>query len=358
METKRKEVSDSDRTGADLAGLKLLMLITWRERGEWYLYRKLRERAGSVDILQPAEITRPWPGFARRIIDALAFLAIPVRAFMGRDRYDAVCSWSLRMGVCYGLLKRLGAGGRERHIVRDFHLNLARGDWRYRLRLALLRLALPGMDTILCTSREEARLYAGMFGIRRERMLFFPDAPPSQFVSSRAAGPPGDYIFSCGNSDRDFETLIRSVRGTGRPAVILSQVFVPREPLPANVRLISERISYREMEDLARGARAVVVPLEQFNVAAGQNSMLEAMALGRPVIVSENFATLEHASHGLTALFYPPGDSEKLSELIEHIYHDSGAAEAMAEAGRLAAGKLLDEQVEILTGIIRRFVSG
>ena len=41
--------------------LRLLLVVTWKEEGEWYLYRRLTARCRCVEILQPARGTGHYP---------------------------------------------------------------------------------------------------------------------------------------------------------------------------------------------------------------------------------------------------------------------------------------------------------
>lgn len=328
--------------------LRLLLVVTWEEKGEWYLYQRLKECCRSVEVVHPHQSR-----------DRLTPVLLALRAFARRGNVDAVCSWSLPVGVCYGLLNRLLRSRKApRHILRDFHLNLMRADWRYRLRLAFLRLALPGIDVLLCTSREEAALYQKMFALAPGRVSFFPDAPPSQFLTVKSVGPVSDYVFAYGNSDRDFDTLLAAAEGLDHDTVILSQQYKPVRSLSAGVRILSHRISLQAMQELIQQAAVVVVPLEHYRVAAGQNSLLEAMALGRPVIVTENFATREYAEHGRTALLCPPGDAARMAELLRQVFEDRQAAETMAARAREAAAEMLDRQVELFIDSIRHACAG
>jgi len=332
------------------ARLRLLVVVTWKEEGQWYLYRQLKTRFRTVEVLQPGPGMRHVPALAGRVMPAL----LALRAFARRRRFDAVCSWSTPVGVCYGLLNRLaGRRGGPRHILRDFHVNMEREDWRYRLRLGLLRTALPGIDTLLCTSREEAPLYAETFALEPARIRFFPDVPPSQFLAVRTAAAVSDYIFAYGNSDRDFDTLLKAVQGLGHQTIILSQQFAPRRPVPPGVQIVSDRVSMPKIQEIIQAAAVVVVPLEHYRVAAGQNSLLEAMALGRPVIVTENFATREYTVHGRTALLCPAGDAACMAQLLRQVFADRSAAEAMAARARQAASEMLDSQVELFIDSVR-----
>jgi len=338
------------------ADLSLLIMITWKEEGEWYLYRALAERCRAVEILQPFRPRGVWARFLGRVSAGLASLCLPLRAVARRKRFDFVLSWSMRMGVWYGILNRVcGREGAPPHILRDFHVNLVRRDWRYRLRLRLLRFALPGIDGVLCTSREEARLYAELFGIPPGRICFFPDVPPSQFLAMPPAEAVSDYVFAYGNSDRDFETLIEAVRVLPLEVVILSQQFAPSTPLPGNVRLLTETVSVDRLTDLIRSARLVVLPLQHHDVAAGQNSMLETMALGRPLIVASNLATREYAQDGVSALYFPPGDALALRSVLQDAGARAAAMEAMGKRAHDGVKALLDDQVALLCDILERW---
>jgi Glycosyl transferases group 1 len=351
MYTLEGKLPSSD-TSADR--LRIMLVVTWQEEGEWYLCRQLTTRCQCVEVLQPSRSAGHCSKWTAALAGRMNPALLALRAFARRKRFDAVCSWCMPVGVCYGLLNRLfGGRGAPRHILRDFHINLMRTDWRYRVRLALLRMALPGIDMLLCTSREEAGLYAAMFGLAPGRVSFFPDVPPSQFLTAQAAGPLSDYIFACGNSDRDFDTLLAAVEGLGYDTVILSQQFTPRRPLPDGVRILSHRISMQAMQELIQQAAVVVVPLEHERVAAGQNSLLEAMALGRPVIVTDNFATREYAVQGRTALLCPPGDAARMAQLLRQVFEDRNATEAMAARARKATEEMLNRQVELFIDSVR-----
>jgi glycosyltransferase involved in cell wall biosynthesis len=332
--------------------LRLLLTVTWQEQGEWYLYRRLKERCQNVRVIH----ARGGAGPGSRLMARLTPVLLALKAFAGRGNVDVVCSWSMPVGVCYGLLNRLlQRRTAPRHILRDLHINMVRTDWRYRLRLAVLRYALPGIDTLLCTSREEESLYARMLGIEPERIAFFPETAPSQFIFAQNAAMPSDYVFACGNSDRDFDTLLAAVDGLGHATIILSQQYRPRRALPAGVQILSHRVSVQKMQGLIQGAAVVVVPLEHTRVAAGQNSLLEAMALGRPVIVTDNFATREYVVHGQTALLCPAGNAAHMSAHLRRIFEDREAAEAMGTRARAAAASMLDEQVRLFFDILHRY---
>ncbi|MEF3697753.1 glycosyltransferase [Desulfolutivibrio sp.] len=318
--------------------------LYWAETGQWRLLHRLRRELAAVEYVRLGDR-------ARRVLSRLGGLSgwasaacLAVKQVARAWRSDAILSWALPLGVCTGLVLRLvPTRFRPVHIVRDFHLNLSRTDAAYRLRLAVLRLALPGIDALWCTSEAERAIYAEMFGLPGAAVSFYPDEPPSQYLDLPDV-PCAGYVFAYGNSDRDFEGLVASAGAIGREIVILSQTFAFPEPLPPNVRAVRTRVSEAEMVGLLQAAAVVVVPTRDRRLAAGQNGFLESMALGRPVVAAANVAVLEFADHGEEALFYEPGDREGLVRAVRAVLDDPDEAREMGRRGRERRRRMLAEQ--------------
>jgi glycosyltransferase involved in cell wall biosynthesis len=330
-------------------------MVSWRERGRWRLPLAFEAAGFEIQTLCPALLGEPFPRFVRRLSEKLSNLYLPLRAFLTMSRKDVWLTWNLRLSVVVGLLKRLLApvSPTPLHIARDFHLDFSRmHEPGYKLRLRLVALAIKGMDQILVTSHKEERLYAAMFGLPVERFRFLPDTPPGEFAETPDV-PPGDYVFAHGASDRDFDALLAAAPLLDAPVRILSQTYTPAVPEPANVSLIRDYVSQAELIALIQGARCCVVPLKDRNVAAGQNSMLEVMALGRPLVITENLATVEYADDGESALFYQAGDAADLARCVRRILAAPEESEAMGQRARARAWKLGAEQFEILRDVLR-----
>lgn len=340
-----------------LAAVRLLLLVNWEERGQWYFYRRIRERFGAIRLLQP-QLYRLIPDERwQRCSIWLSEFLLPVRALLIRTSCDVVVSWSMRMGVWYGILNRLfRSRTAPAHVMYDFHINPNRTDIAYRLRHALLRLAVPGIDYFLCTSRQEADLYAAQFGIARNRISFFPMTPPPHYCEAKA-GPRGDYILAYGNSDRDYDTLVRAAADLPVRVVILSQRYRPQAALPANITLITQKTVGQDLISLIAGARCVVLPLKDGAVSAGQTAMLETMALARPLVVTDNPATREYAVHGDSALLYPAGNADALRAHLQTMLEDPGRAEQIGSRARDISRTYPDRQVEEFCRVVAGMLS-
>ena len=320
------------------------------------MLRRLTRKGVFVQIFQ-AFLSEPWrKGFIGRLSRKTCEFYLPFVVLWNRKRFDFILSWSMRLGVVYGLLNRFfGSRNSPVHILRDFHINPIRRDGFYRIRIALLRMAVPGIDCFLCTSSEEARIYSEMFGIPPERVLFFPDAPPSRFLEPPPEVSREGHVFAYGNSDRDFNVLVEAVRGLDVRCVVLSQNFRAAGELPSNVRIIGEYVSEECLIRLICSSSLVVLPLTHGSIAAGQNTMLETLALGRPLLVSENPATLEYARDGVSAYYFKSGDVEGLRNRLLWLLDHPESAEAAGRKGREAVVRLIEDQVERLVKVFDRF---
>jgi glycosyltransferase involved in cell wall biosynthesis len=333
---------------------RLLMMIHWKEAGNWDLYRTIKDGVAQVDILQPY-------GFRRFILnklsDVLSEFYLPLMALLQKKPYDIVMSWSMRIGICYGLLNRLFRYSRSpKHIIYDFHIDLTRTDPLYQFRLKLLQIAIRGIDFFFVTSETERELYSKKFGIRMEQMAFWPISP-AHYLLEKSGHSKGDYIFSYGNSDRDYDTLIGAVEENPVKTIIVSKTYIPFRSLPAHVELIREK-SWEELLSLIGSARIVVIPLLSYRIAAGQLTMMETLAQGRPLIITRNMATIEYAIDGKTALFYDAGDIQTLKNHIRYLLDHPETAEKMGQTARKAVGTHAARRLAVLMDAMNRLLNG
>jgi glycosyltransferase involved in cell wall biosynthesis len=89
-------------------------------------------------------------------------------------------------------------------------------------------------------------------------------------------------------------------------------------------------------------------------------SLLEAMALGKPVIASAAGGNLELVRHEIDGLLVPPLDPDAWADAIERLLGDTALAATLGEAGRERArvSYSLDRTVERTLELYRSLVAG
>lgn len=131
------------------------------------------------------------------------------------------------------------------------------------------------------------------------------------------------YIVAVGNdSSRDYETLFEAVEGLPIRVICNTQRKVMRAA-PPNVTLQREYIQYRDLRDLYGNAEAVVLPLRDSVHPGGINTLLEAMCIGCPVVVSGSVGIIDYVQHGMTAWVVTPEDAPALRAGIETVLRDT-----------------------------------
>jgi glycosyltransferase involved in cell wall biosynthesis len=329
------------------AGPRLTLLVSWKEEGRWFFLEGLRQRGFNVTALCPLFSSAPRP-LAKLSVWCSRFY-LPLWTLFLPDRQDAVVSWNLPCATTLGLMTRLlrPFTNLSPHLARDFHIDATRvGQPLYARKLQILAEAMPGIDLAFTTSRTEEARYAKLFHCPKEKFRFLPDAPPRELFDVPPV-PLADYVFAYGNSDRDFDTLLTAVAQLNVSVLLLSQNYAPAVPIPRNVTIIRDYVSRQELIRLIGAARCCVVPLRDYQVAAGQNSMFEAMALAKPLVIAHNVAIDEYVTSGRNALTYQPRDAPDLAAKILCILQDAEAAEAMGREARLSAHEWLTRQVEV-----------
>jgi glycosyltransferase involved in cell wall biosynthesis len=335
-----------------ISRLKLVFLVNWKEEGHWYFLPLLKNKVQDVAVLHPVSFKDSVGNRLNHISKYLSEFYVPLVAALRKKQYDVVISWQMRIGICYGILKRIVHFHKPPvHIIQDFHIDLTQTRRFYRFQLALLKLAIPGIDYFFCTSTEEEAIYSRLFNIPRNRIVFLPLVESSSNFEE-PSHPKKDYIFSFGKSDRDFDTLIRSVTPLNLKTYIVSQKYRPEVPVPENVCIIRDYVSEKEMVQWIASSRMVVLSLKDYRISAGQISMLEVMALARPLIITENMATKEYAVHQQSALFFKAGSDKELADQIQYLWSHPESAEQIGQKARQAAMKLYDNRMTVFINLL------
>ena len=115
-------------------------------------------------------------------------------------------------------------------------------------------------------------------------------------------------MFAGGDSLRDYAPLIAAADGLPAQVTIASRT--ERGPVPPNVALGA--LPGPRYDELFREASVVVVPLERrSDRSAGQQTYLNAMVLGKPVVVTDALGVRDYVEDGETGFLVPPGDAAR-----------------------------------------------
>ena len=272
-------------------------------------YAALKKATGG-DILDWNDLPdRGWRGRLVRLIGRGASLT--VLAWRRRKTYDLVYCDSENNGLPLAALLKFSRARLPLMMIGHW-ITPAKKRWLIRI------LGLQSVISRLfvhATPQYEAAI--NDLKIPASRVQLLPYQVDTQFWQPQNArplepAPDRPFILTAGLEYRDYPTLIEAVRGLPVDLrIAASSIWSKRDEnasteatLPPNVSFGRQRFNYVELRDLYAACLFVVVPLQSVNFQAGITLILEAMAMGKPVIVSRSLGQLD------TVIGSPPDPSE------------------------------------------------
>ncbi len=277
-------------------------------------YLRLEEEG--VELLDWSLLGRPpsgrtWIGSARH-----------ARAAMRRVRdLDVVFSDGEQVGVPLALAM-IARGVKTPHLMLGHRLTT-----RHKRPFFTVLKCHRGMSRILLHSKHQLYGIQQTLGIPAEKLALVPYFADGAFWRPRR-GSAEKLVVSAGREQRDYETLVQACTHPEIPLYIADgSVHSPhanhRQPSrwPANVQ--AGFADYVQLRDLYARAAVVAIPLLENDFQAGVTTILEAMAMGKPIVVSatsgQGDVQGDVIEDGVTGMTVPPGDPSRLREAIRFL---------------------------------------
>jgi glycosyltransferase involved in cell wall biosynthesis len=308
--------------------------------------------------------------------------ALAWAAFQRRNNYDVIFTDNEGTGLPLALFLRWSRAYKPRHACLSHYLSTAP-------KRALFRLgAGQRIDTLITHSTAQSRIAVETLGMPAKKVALLPYFADERFWDPALATPAPSserpMICSAGLEFRDYTTLIAATRELDVDARIGAashwarrNAFGASADLPTNITVSA--YNYRQLRDLYAAARFVVVPLRDVENQAGVTTILEAMAMGKAVVVTRTrgqtdvvrdwrsgaaapppgFLAAPEFASTLGALptgwYVQPNDPNDLRDAIGYLLAHPAVAEEMgANARRVVAARFgLDAFVERFAALLR-----
>ena len=156
-------------------------------------------------------------------------------------------------------------------------------------------------------SAQQKERFPELWGVAADRVHV---APYYYTLSEEELAEPVDRsggVFAGGDSHRDYGPLIEAAREIDSDFTLATGRLSADQlaALPPNVR--AGRVPHDEFMRRFRSAAVVVVALQgRSDRSAGEQTYLNAMVLGKPVIVVDTMGVREYVEDGKTGLIVPP----------------------------------------------------
>ena len=293
-------------------------------------YEELFEHmaAAGVEMHLAPILPRPWNPMAGHHavmsgIDPLRGL----RIMLAHRRFDAIVTYFESPALPFALL-RGPLLYRRPVIVAD--IGLIPG-WRIRDRI--LDAVVPRLDGILVLGQNQVDAIHHRWRTRAD-VRFMHQHVDSTFFSPRAPVQSGPVLTVGDDVGRDFETLLTAMDGLDLDLIAKTGLLTDERVRGRRVELLRGRMDWPAYRQLFERALMVVVPLRQMVTASGIGTLLEAMAMGKPVIVSDSVGILDHVIPDETALVVPCGDADALRSAIQRLATDAALRDRLGRSAR------------------------
>ncbi len=305
----------------------------------------------AVDLSEPAPRPSGWRG---RLLAALP--PAVAETWVRRREVAAVLSWGENIAfpvaalICLMRLLRLTRPGHIAILMVPFHDGTRSPVKRWLKHVLVPIVVLGGMDQVSVPAPLQRRWTRERWRVPKRRIV---DAQwPVDTSFWRPIEGAGDMICAVGREMRDYATLIEALRtlpischiaagtainyggfGTEDPNAENAQ----RRQLPETVT-VGEK-SHSELRELYARSRMVVVPILPSHSDNGISTIIEAMAMGRPVISTATEGRADILEHEVNCLLVPPRDVEALRAAILRLWEDPALG---ARLGARARERVVD----------------
>jgi glycosyltransferase involved in cell wall biosynthesis len=257
-----------------------------------------------------------------------------IEAFIIQEHYDAVLSWYEKAAFSFALLCKLTGRKSVPHV--------AMCSWPGKgFKALMIRLVHSHIDRFILWSTVQRSIVVNTLNVSSAKIAFLNYYVDQKFF--RPLERETDMICSVGSEMRDFPTFLESLRGLDIPCHIAAGTLRHQRTkwvtavesannIPPNVT-VGKKTSM-ELRKLYARSRFVVIPLLPSDTDNGITCILEAFAMGKPVICSRTRGQVDVIKEGETGFFVPVGDPVALQKAILRLWENPDEAERMGEAAR------------------------
>jgi glycosyltransferase involved in cell wall biosynthesis len=288
----------------------------------------------SADIID-VENYREFGGLPVRIAARMGRQwGVAAAAVQHAHKYDAIIALSDDVGVPMAALMQL-AGTATPGMMICQHMASRRPE----VLIGTLRMT-RALRWLLCMCPEQANVLRDQFHVPAEKLRVIHWQTDHRFYRPMPEIPVRRQVCSAGMTGRDYGTLVRATKDLGvhvkieaRSAWLDGGANTGGEAPHSDVEFCNYGTSAGLRELYAESA-IVTVPLEDVRYVAGYSTLLEGMAMGKPVIASRIRLIGEFIKDGWNGLLVRQGDPADLREKIAFLLDHPDEARRMGENAR------------------------
>ncbi len=304
-----------------------------RPRADYY---ELAAAMGAdlLDYETAGRLTGPVGRLVGKLAGESALLAWV--CWRNRRRYDTILTDGEQVGLPYALLCKLTPRRKLPNHVMIVHIMSVRAKVAM---FTLLRLR-SRIDRLLVYATAQREFAITKLGVDPRAVILTPFMVDTAFFDPTCVeSNDRRMICAAGLEFRDYDTLVEAVRGLDVDVVVAAASpwskradQVSGRPIPENVSVT--KLNLFDLRQLYADCRFVVMPLHDSQFQAGITTILEAMAMAKPVVCTRTVGQTDALVDGETGRYVPPADVMAMRQAIVSLLDDTALVARMGSAAR------------------------
>ncbi|MDD2728588.1 glycosyltransferase family 4 protein [Malikia sp.] len=149
---------------------------------------------------------------------------------------------------------------------------------------------------------------------------------------------------------RDWHTLVDAMALTGLPCHVIARPGVLPQALPSNITPLPAMPESEYWQRLV-SCRGLVLAVHELAYPSGQTVLLQAMALGKPCVITATPALADYLPSD-AVMTTPPGDAKAMADAVRRLDADEALRQRLGRAARKFVRQQCDEKM-MWAGIAR-----
>ena len=252
-----------------------------------------------------------------RFYRIIIYITKALKLFFHKSQINLLISWQQFFGLIFASLCHLFHSRKQTNLIIMMFIYRPKSGVIGKLYRWWVHSTLSSgyIDHILVYSQHEIEYYARLLDVDSHLFHFIPLAIDKEDIQN--VGDDG-FWFSTGKSNRDYEFLINTLANTEHHLEIACDTLP--QPKVQNIK-VHHKTFGNDMLALMGRAHGVIISLDDENVSSGQLVILQAMSLGKPIIITHSYATSDYVKNETNALIIDK-TPQALLQTIERLNTD------------------------------------
>jgi len=190
----------------------------------------------------------------------------------------------------------------------------------------------------------ERALYSSWFDIPIEKIDFVrwgmnaPETPPERAEHC-------DYICTIGGNARDYATFMEALKDM--PEIRATAVMRPHNVIGLDIPLnvdVGINLTLSQVIQILANSKMMVLPLKGTEVPCGHVTLVQAMRLGVPIVVTDSSGIRDYIEDGVTGVLCKPASPDDMRAKIRTLFSNPLLRQSIAIHAREFAARHCSEQ--------------